>query len=593
MRAADPHDTDPSLLKKHSKIESYKTSYATYRSIRTFYRPHPQLAKLPSKPSLVPLLVFVHGLGGSLAQFKAVLTSLVDVAPCFGIDLPGCGRSEFSPTTWSAYTPNALSELIRVAIKKHISPNQGYILIGHSLGSSLSASVAEFSLSARREDDLEVLGLIGICPVAEPPGGRTATIFKTLLWIPSPLFNLWRAWDRRGGPESASVARFVGSEADIEVKKLQERFNAQSRTPVYRRMAWGLMPHGSGCSQMAGLETWAKLKIPVFLVGGDGDAVVKVDQITKIARALGRMDKTRNRKRPVDELMDEYLESKATTPPEILKSIDGGAPPPSTKSDTETTMLGAHTKAMDPVCGIPQYTLRRQVLKTSILPAPASHGLLYDPETSRTLSGLIQAFLYEHVDTRLSLGWQLQHLSTEGKWDVKNLVKWQAVEPISKPIAGIFRAMKTLREVDEFHSPERFAEQWRGKLKAVIDISHESPVYNPKGLDDSGIEYHKFPTVSKIPPTAEETKEFTKLVDQLRVQRLGDSSDALIGVHCHYGFNRTGFFICSYLIEHEGFRVQAAVDEFARQRPPGIRHVHFLDELFVRYCVGLKREPVI
>ena len=235
----------------------------------------------------------------------------------------------------------------------------------------------------------------------------------------------------------------------------------------------------------------------------------------------------------------------------------------------------------------------RQVLKTSILPAPASHGLLYDPATLRTLSGLIQTFFYEYIDTRLSLGWQLQHLSTEGKWDVKNLAKWQAVDPVSGPIGGIFRAMKTLREVDDEHSPEQFAKEWRGKIKAVVDISHESPVYDPKGLDDKGIEYHKLPTVSKIPPSAEETMEFAKLVDRLCVKKSQDEPDIQFGVHCHYGFNRTGFFICSYLIEREKYGVQTAIDEFARQRPPVIRHPHFMDELFVRYCVGLRREPVI
>lgn len=36
-------------------------------------------------------------------------------------------------------------------------------------------------------------------------------------------------------------------------------------------------------------------------------------------------------------------------------------------------------------------------------------------------------------------GWQLQHLSRDGKWDVKNLAKWKSVKPVSEPIGGIFR----------------------------------------------------------------------------------------------------------------------------------------------------------
>ena len=230
-------------------------------------------------------------------------------------------------------------------------------------------------------------------------------------------------------------------------------------------------------------------------------------------------------------------------------------------------------------------------IKASILPSPASHALLYSHATYRTLAGLIQTFLADQIDYRLSIGWQLHHMCTEGKWDVKNLEKWQAVAPVSEPIVGIFRAMKTLREIDDTHSPTVFVSNWRDKIKAVIDISHESPVYDPKGLEKGGIEYHKFPTVSKIPPTPEEVKDFIILIDRLRfpedhspnvtattispssrpkssskkafasqgpptaIEPASSPSTAqaqeprLIGVHCHYGFNRTGFFIASYLIE--------------------------------------------
>lgn len=54
----------------------------------------------------------------------------------------------------------------------------------------------------------------------------------------------------------------------------------------------------------------------------------------------------------------------------------------------------------------------------------------------------------------------MQYLSREGKWDVKNLAKWKGVKPVSEPVAGIFRAMKTLREVDDEHCPKVFATNW-------------------------------------------------------------------------------------------------------------------------------------
>lgn len=588
---SDADSTDPGLLKKHSSFESYTTSSATYPAIRTFYRPHPQADKLPSKPTPLPLLVFIHGLGGSLAQFNPLLTSLVNVAPCLGIDLPGCGRSAFLPTSWDAYTPKALAELLSVVITQHCDrkEGQGAILIGHSMGCSLSAIVASTALSSQSQQNVDILAVVGICPQATPPSEKQVALFEKLLLVPNPIFDIWRTWDRRGGPESASVARFVGKSADIEVKKLQARFNEQSKTAVWRRMASGLLPSRPASKSpekgMPGVDVWASLKLPLFLIAGEGDSITKTDQVVKIGRALGKVDRPKS---------GQSTEAHSPSPDKSMTSngdvehLSKDEHRRSKASVTELTVIGNEAQTQS---NIPSYSRRRQVLKTSILPFPASHGLLYDPATYRTLAGLIHTFLYEHVDIRLSLGWQLQHLSTEGKWDVKNLAKWQAVRPVSEPIHGIFRAMKTLREIDDTHSPEIFVRKWKDRIKAVIDISHESPVYDPKGLDEGGIEYHKFPTVSKIPPTSEEAQDFIKLVDRLRAQT--SEAPGLIGVHCHYGFNRTGFFICCYLIEKERLSVQQAIDEFAKHRPPGIRHEHFLDQLFVRYCVGLKKAPTM
>ncbi|KAI4289104.1 MAG: hypothetical protein L6R35_001634 [Caloplaca aegaea] len=565
----DAQLTDPGLLKKHSSLRSYTTSFGVYLSIRVFKREHPQADKLPSKPTPLPLLVFIHGLGGGLAQFHPLLTSLVNVAPCLGLDLPGCGRSSFSPTTWKAYSQPALVELLARVIADYCEVNsgQGVVLISHSMGCSLSALVASTE-SPLKAMGIDVLGLIAICPKVTSLTQRELKLFRMFLSLPTPILDLWRYWDRRGGTESASVARFVGPGADIETKKLQERFNIQSRSGVWRRMAWGFVCD----NHTASLETWATLAIPIFLIGGESDGITSPREVSAISHMLNRKEWTDLGKPMVsisnlnlqsggkDAVVDGRVKSRATI-------VSGDESQPS-------------ENRADPT---PDKLKKHQVLKTTILPAPAGHSLLYDPTTYRTLAGLIQAYLLDHIDSRLSLGWQLQYLCTEGKWDVKNLAKWEVVTPVSEPIAGVFRAMKTLREVDEKHCPEVFVRKWKGKLKAVVDISYENPVYDPRGLEDGGMEYYKFPTVSKIPPTADEVRDFIKLVDKIRhADPAKAATDALIGVHCHYGFNRTGFFICSYLIEKEHYGVQQAIDEFRAQRPPGIRHDHFLDTLFLR-----------
>jgi pimeloyl-ACP methyl ester carboxylesterase/protein-tyrosine phosphatase len=549
-----------------------------------------------------------------VAQFHPLLTSLVNLAGCLAIDLPGCGMSKFEPKNWDAYTTDALAELLDVIIEdyREKEAKQGVVLIGHSMGCSLSAMLASRNSAHSTNLTEHVVGLIAVCPKAEPPSEHQVSTFKKLLWIPGPVFNMWRQWDRRGGIESASVHRFVGPDADEETKKLQYRFNDQSKTPVWRRMASGSLPSYNNHiakGGMPGEEIWSGLEVPVFLVAGESDNVTKPVEIEKIAAFLGKshpvqievdedneqitdaavpIDTSRDEHEPTQRQINSLRDEDFIKATEIsLDSIDDAHEDPSTPNDG---------LSMIP----PQPARPKKVLKTTILPNPATHALLYQPAMVRILAGLIADFLCSQVSPRLSLGWQLQFLSTSGKWDVKNLEKWKKVAPVSEPIAGVFRAMKTLREVDETHCPEVFVRDWGSEIKDIIDISHESPVYDPRGLERGGTHYHKFPTVSKIPPTREEVAAFITLVDRLILEQKARAENEncigskwYIGVHCHYGFNRTGFFIVCYLVERLGYDVQDAINEFAKQRPRGIKHAHFLDQLFVRFCRGLKRAPTL
>ncbi|EXM27227.1 Dual specificity protein phosphatase domain [Fusarium oxysporum f. sp. vasinfectum] len=612
--STDPHLTDPTLLRNHSEFKSYTTSRFKYSGIRVFYRQHAKADQLPKKPAPLPLLVFLHGLGGSVAQFHRLLSSLVDEAPCMAIDYPGCGRSEFSVTNWDAYTTDALVELLETVIEDYRDKDAGQrvVLIGHSMGASLAAKLANTQLEHTTSLAEYVVGLVAICPVSNPPDESKTWWFRMGLWAPEWMFNLWRAWEGWGGPNSASIIRFVGKDADEATRKLQYRFNRQSRTPVFRRMANGALPlyhNGKPKGGLPTLEVWAGLNIPVFLIGAKGDTVVSPEEAEKIAKALdpektlpesGSSEETHEAiadaaapvstsTRPqdhmpqaIEDLNDDDF-TKAKSP--VLPSSEEDSPnDPSTPDETMTELPA-------------QPNHPRKVVKTIMMPSPATHAVLYAPCSVRAVAGLISDFLATHVTGRLSLAWQLQYLSREGKWDVKNLNKWKSVNPVSEPIGPaekpIFRALKTLREVDDVHCPQNFVSNWGSIVKDIIDISKDQPVYDPRGLERAGIYYHKFPTVSKIPPEAREVEAFIKLVDDLRDQQPARATaedwtnpeQCVIGVHCHYGFNRTGYFIVCYLVERCDFGVQEAIDTFAKARPNGIRHSHFLDRLYVRYNV--------
>ncbi|RYP66440.1 hypothetical protein DL771_007769 [Monosporascus sp. 5C6A] len=586
----------------------------TYPGIRVFYRPHPKAAELPKDPAPLPLLVFVHGLGGSIAQFHALLGSLVNSASCLAVDLPGCGVSDFAPTSWDAYTSDALLDLLETVIDEYRGEDQGVVFIAHSMGTALAARLSNRSSTHHTPLPSYVMGLVAICPVAEAPPEAKAKSIRRIIRIPEVLFNLWRAWDRWGGPESASVNRFVGPHADLQTRQLQDRFNSQSRSPVFRRMAWGALPvykNGKPSGGLFGEPAWAGLTIPVYLIGGKHDQITPPHEVEKIQRILESPHTNENEN---SQGLSKANGSTVTTADESVSSApipDSAAPVDTAKpkrqlptsieaisnedfererqSDSAEESLENPTTPGDegPQNNIPpQPRHPAKVVKAILL--PAGHAVMYS-RSVRTLAGLISDFMNDHITARFSLGWQLQYLSREGKWDVKNLAKWKSVQPVSEPIGNIFRAMKTLREVDDEHSPRVFTEKWGTIIKDIIDISHDNPVYDPRNFGN-GIKYYKLPTVSKIPPTDMDVANFIKLVDEIREeQKVRAASEPdwsenyVIGVHCHYGFNRTGYFLVCYLVERCGYDVQEAIDEFARGRPNGIRHSHFLDRLALRY----------
>jgi protein-tyrosine phosphatase len=382
-------------------------------------------------------------------------------------------------------------------------------------------------------------------------------------------------------------------------------------------MASGTLPDYSSGKAVGGLpgkEVWSAIQVPVFLVGGEADHITKPEEVDIIAEFLGKENPISSPKvahsDPVNDAAAPFdiskLESNDTSDgaEDAGEVVEKEAPPadaslpthdatPESPEDLDAVYSDPSTPLEEFDTLPPQPPRPKKIVKTTILPAPANHACLYMPSTSRTLAGLISDFLSSHVSPRLSLGWQLQFLSTAGKWDVKNLEKWRAVTPVSQPIGGVFRAMKTLREVDEVHNPMTFVEMYGREVGDVVDISHDQPVYDPRGLERGGVRYHKFPTVSKIPPTDEEIRGFIQLVDRLRQEQKSENPDAMekyIGVHCHYGFNRTGYFVVCYLVERLGFNVQSALEEFKLKRPNGIKHAHFMDGLYVRYCRGLRRQ---
>jgi protein-tyrosine phosphatase len=98
--------------------------------------------------------------------------------------------------------------------------------------------------------------------------------------------------------------------------------------------------------------------------------------------------------------------------------------------------------------------------------------------------------------------------------------------------------------------------------------------YDPSSFQNTRITYHRYPTTAKVPPTEDDIKGFITIVKKcLATSAEGGFTDTEICVHCHYGFNRSGFMLCCWLVEMEGYSVHEALEAFKFARPSGIRHI--------------------
>lgn len=163
----------------------------------------------------------------------------------------------------------------------------------------------------------------------------------------------------------------------------------------------------------------------------------------------------------------------------------------------------------------------------------------------------------------------------------KNLAKWREVSCGGPAVEGTcLIPTKMFSIFDEHeHTVERFLKEHTA-ITGVLDLSTEQSAY---AIDEAtvgrSVEHIKLSFESKVVPSKRHVEEFNAAIQQ----HLRKFPDGILAVHCHYGFNRTGFMICSHLCETGAVSPQDAIERFKRARPPGIRHQHFIDELFCRY----------
>ncbi|KAI8066551.1 Alpha/Beta hydrolase protein [Gongronella butleri] len=451
----------------------------------------------------VPLIVFIHGLGGQVGQWERQISYFANTAHVLAVDLLGCGQSEVT-SRWSDYTTSALVQDIETLLRERYT-NPQTVIIAHSYGCAIASYIATRPWMQER-----LKGLVLICP-KDTIDDRQKRSLRTLAWVPDWVFDLARTADRRGGLASASVGRVIGLDAPESLRRQQLRWNLTSRTSVYKRIVCG--------AQFPSQQVYDHITTGVLLIGGSDDHIT----------------------------------------------------PPSEMNCVRDRLLHS----------TPHVTTSTRVPEPYVVPDAGHLPMVLKPEL---VNPVISDFLIKNCGLEtLSGEWQILHKTRgENKWDLKNYEKWSRTANITDGPIGVslFRAMKVMRQTDAEHSPAAFLAKYP-EIGFIIDLSKDTPPYRTSDFDNSNIEYIKVRTVSKIPPTRDDVQRFIDVASQCWERR----PDVQIAVHCHYGFNRTGFFICCYMIEKLGVAVPDALDAFAKTRPPGIRHAHFVDELYLRYVV--------
>ena len=119
------------------------------------------------------------------------------------------------------------------------------------------------------------------------------------------------------------------------------------------------------------------------------------------------------------------------------------------------------------------------------------------------------------------------------------------------------------------------------KIGMVLDLTNTDRYYDHQTFGKS-VDVRKFALEGHGKhPSRQAMEKIFVAVDRFR-ENMGD--EAVIGIHCTHGFNRTGFVICSYLVERKGWDVGTAIDEFAKVRQGGIYRENVVEELYRRYA---------
>jgi pimeloyl-ACP methyl ester carboxylesterase len=191
----------------------------------------------PERP--IRTIVFLHGFGGNVAQWKRQLTHFSDENRVIALGLRGHFGSGRCPGPFT--TPQLLADVERAL--RLIGAPERIVLVGHSFGNALAA---EFALSY----PARVEGLILVAPSGE---FRLAWNYRTALKLPTTVLDTVYPLFRKTLHAPPSVLKTM---------------------------------HAQSVSRWNGWSLFRSLHVPTLVVRGHGDRVFRRDSLEGVARAI-------------------------------------------------------------------------------------------------------------------------------------------------------------------------------------------------------------------------------------------------------------------------------------------------------------------
>uniref|UniRef100_A0A0M3HPQ4 TYR_PHOSPHATASE_2 domain-containing protein n=1 Tax=Ascaris lumbricoides TaxID=6252 RepID=A0A0M3HPQ4_ASCLU len=172
---------------------------------------------------------------------------------------------------------------------------------------------------------------------------------------------------------------------------------------------------------------------------------------------------------------------------------------------------------------------------------------------------------------------------------VKQAIRGTRFIPFKTPLGSNFftKHGSNLGDVFETKTLLAYVRKHGEEIGLVIDLTATDRYYDPREWTERGVEYAKIKCMGHTAHGQEENiRRFFDTVTAFLTQNADNSR--LIGVHCTHGINRTGYMICRYLVEVEGWDPKIAIQQFELSRGYKIERAQYVTSLYENCQQGCK-----